>query len=157
MRLFALAASLSIVASLVACVPADDADNIAFARESEPNNVGAEADNLGGAGTYSFQGTCAVGESADWFKVETTGGVLVGTLNVSLPTGEEEEEELPFAADAAKFSVLDSTEQLMAEDGEVTPGTTAHITAPFSGASIAYVRVECPGTGLNYFGSLEVP
>lgn len=155
MRLFTLAASLSVVATLVACVPIDDADHVVFAHESEPNNVGAEANHLGGAGTYSFQGTCAPGEAADWFQVETTGGVLVGTLNVSLP--DDEEEEPPFAADSAKFSVLDSTEQLMAEDGEVTPGNTAHITAPFSAASVAFVRIECPGTALDYFGSLEVP
>ena len=156
MRLFALAASLTIVSALVACIPADDADNITFARESEPNNVGAEADRLGGAGMYSFQGTCSEGEAADWYEVDTTGGVLVGTLNVSLNGGGGGEEDA-FVADAAKFSVLDSTEQLMAEDGEVTPGTTAQITAPFSAPATAYVRVECPGTTLYYFGTIEVP
>src|SRR5207244_13195675 len=75
---------------LVACIPSDDHERVTSMNEVEPNDAATQATDLGQPGSYLFFGTCMPNDSADWYKLTTTGGHLKGSIHVTPPPADSE-------------------------------------------------------------------
>ena len=50
-----------------------------------PDWIGGQATDLGQPGTYLFFGECRPDETADWFKVASSGGTVESSIHVTPP------------------------------------------------------------------------
>jgi hypothetical protein len=144
-------------ASVSACIPSDDHDHVTSVNEVEPNDASGQATDLGQPGSYLFFGECLPNESADWFKVTSSGGRVDGSIHVTPPpaSGGVESD----AAHPVDFYLRDASTNTFAQAMGVTDAT---VTGDATAETI-YVQVGCPsaavaGTnGTFYFGTLRVP
>lgn len=155
--LFVLISAAFAAASASACIPSDDHEHVTSVTEVEPNDASGQATDLGQPGTYLFFGECRPDETADWFKVASSGGTVESSIHVTPPpAGGGVESD---AARPVDFYLRDASTNALAQAMGVTDATVTGAAT----AETIYVQVGCPApavAGTNatfYFGMLRVP
>ena len=144
-------ALLPMILAVAACAPPDDADSVISVQELEPNDTEATATSMGAGGFYTFFGTCAEGESADWFRVTSKEGRVRGELYVTthIPGVSE------FTAPQVRLSLLGASLEKL--DEAVVLDEASETFSADVVAGPVFLELACPGEAMWFQGTLHVP